>query len=242
MEDSERLISAAAEVAGLRAGIAANPELRAWSRALKQWQSARLAATHADLLAEPGYRDAARFFLDELYGARDFSQRDLELAHVIPTLARKLPASALATLADAIELDALSERLDETLARALRCAQASEIDEVAYARAFRACSPLAQREHQLDLVLSIGHTLDRLVRKPLLGSLLSAMAAPARLAGVPSIHAFLVRGFKAFKSMGGAAGFLERIDARERQILHALHQGQDRDWSHLPGWTKPGTS
>jgi hypothetical protein len=234
MDHSERLLTAAAEVAALRAGIAADARLRGWSVALKHWQSARLAATHADLLAEPRHREAARFFLDDLYGAKDFSQRDAELGHVIPVLVRTLPDSALATLADAVELDALSERLDEAMAGRLQRDDEAGIDEAAYARAYRASAPQALREHQLDLVLSIGRSLDRLVRMPLLGALLSAMAGPARLAGVPTMHDFLVRGFRAFRGIGGASTFLGRIDARERVILHALYRGQDT------GWTQPG--
>ena len=236
MEHSERLLRAAAEVASLRAGIAADARLRAWSVALKRWQSTRLAATHADLLAEPRHREAARFFLDDLYGAKDFSQRDAELGHVIPVLARSLPNSALATLADAVELDALSERLDEAMASLLRRDDEAGIDEASYARAYRDSAPMADREHQLDLVLSIGRSLDRLVRMPLLGGLLGAMAGPARLAGVPTMHDFLVRGFRAFKGIGGASGFLARIDARERDILHALYAGQDT------GWTAPAAA
>ena len=234
MDHSERLLRAAAEVASLRAGIAADARLRQWSSALKHWQSARLAVTHADLLAEPRHREAARFFLDDLYGAKDFSQRDAELGHVIPVLVRTLPGSALATLADAVELDALSERLDEAMASLLRRDEASGIDEAAYARAYRESAPMADREHQLDLVLSIGRSLDRLVRMPLLGGLLRAMAGPARLAGVPTMHEFLVRGFGAFKGIGGASGFLARIDARERDILHALYAGQDTGWTAPP--------
>ena len=234
MDASERLLRAAAEVASLRAGIAADARLRGWSQALKHWQSARLAATHADLLAEPRHREAARFFLDDLYGAKDFSQRDAELGHVIPVLVRTLPESALATLADAVELDALSERLDEAMARLLREDDEAGIDEAAYARAYRACAPMADREHQLDLVLAIGRSLDRLVRMPLLGALLSAMAGPARLAGVPTMHDFLLRGFRAFKGIGGASAFLARIDARERDLLHALYAGQDTGWTIGP--------
>ena len=234
MEHSERLLRAAAEVASLRAGIAADERLRRWSAALKRWQSARLSVTHADLLAEPRHRDAARFFLDDLYGAKDFSQRDAELGHVIPILVRTLPQSALATLADAVELDALSERLDEAMAARLRRDDETGIDEATYAQAYRGCAPQADREHQLDLVMSIGRSLDRLVRMPLLGGLLSAMAGPARLAGVPTMHEFLVRGFRAFRGIGGASDFLARIDRRERVILHALYGGQDTDWTQHP--------
>jgi len=231
MDHGERLISAAHEVAQLRAGIARDADLRRWSLALKHWQSQRLARTHADLLASERFHDAARFFLEDLYGTKDFSQRDAELARVIPLLARSLPDQALGTLADAVELDALSERMDEALARHLACDDASRIDEATYAQAYRAGSSQAQRLHQLDLVVGIGRSLDRLVRHPLLGRMLAMMGGPARLAGFGTMHDFLLRGFNAFRGIGGASEFLAQIDGRERVILQRLVGGACTGWT-----------
>ena len=228
---SDRLIACAREVAALRARVAGDPVTAARVAELKHWQASRLAATHADLLADPRYRGAASFFLDDLYGAKDFSRRDAELERVLPVIVRVLPESALETLADAVELDALSEDLDVELARALDEAGVKVLDEAAYASAYRNSATQAQREHQLDLVLSIGRSLDRLVRAPLIGRLLGAMATPARLAGVPSMHDFLTRGFTAFRAIGGASEFLARIDARERLVLHRLFTGEQAGWT-----------
>lgn len=233
MSHTERLTLAATEVAQLRKRIAADAVLLERSRILKHWQSARLAATHADLLDQPRYREATRFFLDDLYGAEDFSRRDAELERVLPVIARSLPDSALATLADAVELDALSEDLDLELVRALGEAGIDAIDEAAYADAYRTSASREQRERQLDLVLAIGRSLDRLVRVPMLGMLLGAMGGPARAAGVAEVHDFLLRGYRAFKGIGGASEFLGRIDARERAIMRLLHGGV------RTGWTKP---
>src|SRR5574340_846619 len=46
---------------------------------LRAWQSARLAASHGDLLRSERYSPAANFFLNELYGPKDFSSRDEEV-------------------------------------------------------------------------------------------------------------------------------------------------------------------
>jgi hypothetical protein len=231
MDNAERLTSAAREVATMRERIAADADLRRWSMAVKHWQAQRLASTHYDLLHEPRFRDAARFFLDDLYGAKDFSQRDAELARVIPKLARTLPDAALATLADAVELDAMTERLDEAIAMRLRRADPDAISEASYAAGYRAVATRAEREHQLDLILAIGRSLDRLVRHPLIGALLAAMAGPARLAGLAAMHDFLMAGFRAFKDIGGASEFLARIDQRERLILDRLFAGETRGWT-----------
>ena len=39
-----------------------------------------------------------------------------------------------------------------------------------------------------------------------------------------------MRGFEAFRAIGGAFGFLEAIEARERAILQALYAGVREGW------------
>jgi hypothetical protein len=228
MEASHRLRAAAAEVAALRGLDGIGDEVRARRDDLRAWQAARLAQTHADLLALPRYEAATRFFLDELYGAKDFSQRDTELMRVIPTLARFLPEAALGTIADAVELDALSERLDLATAQALAAdplIRARPLDADAYARAYRAAGARADRERQIELIGHIGRALDRLVRHPLIGGLLSAMEGPARMAGLVAMHEFLSSGFRAFRSMKGADEFLRTIARRETELMQRIYAG-----------------
>ncbi|MFO0236309.1 MAG: FFLEELY motif protein [Burkholderiales bacterium] len=222
MEPSQRLRAGAAEVAALRTLESVDAATRARRDELRAFQARRLAFTHADLLESPRYRTATRFFLDELYGVKDFSQRDAELARVIPTLTRFLPEAALETIADAVELDALSERLDLATATARVADPAIRgrpVDDDAYARAFRAAGSRSDRERQVELVEHIGRALDRLVRHPLLGGLLGAMEGPARLAGLAAMHEFLASGFRAFKAMKGADVFLRTVIDRERTLM-----------------------
>lgn len=233
MDHGERLSKAAQEVARVRAQGAIEDNA-AWVRAVKAWQAHRLARTHRDLLSEPRHGAAARFFLEDLYGPKDFSQRDAELVRVVPMMVRLLPNAALATVADAVEMDALSERLDLAVARVLRQPDHLAIEEAAYADAYRKAGSRAEREHQIELIAHIGSSLDRLVRHPMIGSLLKAMGGPARLAGLSQMHDFLVRGFEAFRAIGGGADFVARIEGRERAILEALYAGARTDWIDDP--------
>jgi hypothetical protein len=229
MDPARRLRTAAAEVAALRALEGADTTTRARREELRRWQAQRLAFTHADLLASPRYARATRFFLDELYGAKDFSQRDAELARVIPTLARFLPAAALETIADAVELDALSERLDLATAKAIAAdpkAAGRPIDDAVYARAFAQAGARTDRERQVELIDHIGRALDGLVKHPLLGGLLGAMEAPARLAGLSAMHAFLASGFASFRAMRGADEFLRTVVSRETALMQRIYAGE----------------
>jgi hypothetical protein len=187
---------------------------------VKSWQARRLARTYADLAAQPRYRDATAFFLDEVYGEKDFSARDQEMLRIVPVMARILPASAVQTAGLAVELEALTEELDQGVARHL---EHGEIDEASYAKACRAASPRRERDRQVALVRAVGERLDTLVGKPLVGHTLKLMGKPARLAGLSGLQDFLERGFAAFREMDGAGEFLATFERREAGVLDRIY-------------------
>ena len=195
---------------------------------LKAWQSKRLAASYADVSAVPRYRAATAFFLDDLYGPKDFSGRDQAMLRIVPTMARLLPASAVETAALAIELEALSETLDHRVARAL---PPGPIDEGSYARAYREAGTREERERQVALIEEVGKRLDALVKRPLVMRTLKLMRAPAKLAGLEDLQDFLERGFESFRLMDGAADFLALIRERETAILNRLFSGAAQPFS-----------
>ncbi|SFU80624.1 FFLEELY motif protein [Pseudoduganella namucuonensis] len=196
-----------------------DPALRAARLALKTFQSRRLAATHADLLDDRDSHAAVMFFLDELYGTHDLSQRDTDLERIAPTMQKVLPADALQTITEAMRLDALAERLDTAMARLLGPA----FGEADYIEAYREAMERADRERQLDLVQALGDSLSELVRVPMLHGTLVLMRRPARLAGLGNLQQFLERGFSAFKRMRKPREFVDTIVRRERAILERLY-------------------
>lgn len=216
-----------AEVRDLRAARVSDPEAADYPL-LKKWQADRLAHTHADLLLSQRHAPAARFFLADLYGPGDFRDRDDELARVVPVMVRMLPARALLTLLDAVRMDRISESLDTAMVKALRVAGRSrDIDRDAYVAAYRRVGRRADRERQIALVNTIGVTLDRLTRMPLIRVSLRLMETPARLAGLSDLHSFLQRGFDAFSAMKGADEFLAIVTARETALMTEWF-GEDR--------------
>ena len=190
---------------------------------LKAWQSERLRATYVDIAAQPRFRAATAFFLEDLYGPKDFSGRDQAMMRILPVMTRVLPASAVETAALAIELEALSEDLDHRVARAL---PAGTIEPQSYAQAYRAGSTRPERERQIDLTEAVGLRLDALVKKTLVHRTLNLMRTPAQVAGLADLQDFLERGFAAFRDMHGAAGFLALIRERETAILNAIFSGK----------------
>jgi hypothetical protein len=186
---------------------------------LKGWQRERLAATYADLSSQPRYHAATQFFLEDLYGPKDFSHRDQAMIRILPAMSRLLPKTAVETAALAIELEALTEDLDHRVAAAL---PPGPITEESYAEANRAAATFEERERQVDLIGEVGKRLDGLVRKPLVLQTLRLMRQPAKVAGLSDLQDFLERGFCSFRDMRGAGEFLEAIRARESEIVNRM--------------------
>lgn len=195
---------------------------------VKAWQAARLAKTYADLAANPRYGKATAFFLDDLYGAKDFSGRDEAMLRIYPVMVRMLPLGAVETAALAIEVDALSEELDRRLAARL---EAGPVTEASYGRAYREAGTRSERQRQIELIDEVGKRLDVLVVKPMIYTTLKLMRRPAKLAGLEDLQVFLEHGFEAFRHMGGAVEFLATIAERENRILSRLFSGHPSPFS-----------
>ncbi|MEY4562740.1 MAG: hypothetical protein RLZZ618_2017 [Pseudomonadota bacterium] len=199
----------------------ADAALQARVSAVKQYQQKRFQLTYADLLASPRYSGAARFFLDELYGPADFSQRDAQFARVVPALVRLFPADIVSTVASLASLHALSEQLDTRMGQQL---QSAEVNAGLYAKAWQAASTTAQRSQQIEQMLSVGRSLDQLTRQVLIRQSLRFMRAPARAAGLSALQTFLESGFDTFRAMKGAEPFLSLIFEREHSLAKMLFE------------------
>lgn len=226
---ADRLSSALTRVIELRTQFDRHPDLAATWKAVKRWQSDRLRRTYPDLFAQPRYRIAGEFFLNEIYGDKDFGQRDREALRVVPKLARMLPERAVETLLLAVELDEMSEQLDARVAAHAR----APIDDASYAAAYVAAGTQAERESQIEHVAKIGRALEKLARLPLLSGMLHLMRGPAEAAGLSHLHHFLQRGFDAFKAMGPAGEFLQTIHDREIVLMRRLFSGDPAPFRDL---------
>ncbi|MBC7939412.1 MAG: hypothetical protein H7Z19_06535 [Chitinophagaceae bacterium] len=206
-------------VAAEREAQGRDPALAARVVAVKKFQHQRFESTYADMLAHGRYGRAARFFLDDLYGPHDFSERDDQFARIVPALVRLFPAEIVQTVALLAELHALSETLDAAMARNLPDASVTWAN---YGVAWRAVGRPQDRERQIELLLQVGLALDRLTRRALLRHSLRLMRGPAQAAGLGSLQRFLETGFDTFREMNGAQGFLDTIATRERQLAARL--------------------
>ena len=202
-----------------RAARAADAALAACVAQVKRYQQARFARTYADLLANPRYADAAHFFLDDLYGPGDFSQRDSQFVRIVPALVRLFPGEVVVTVEALTALHALSEQFDSEMARHI---DNQPVTAAIYVTAWRRTGQPASRQRQINLMLDVGRALDVYTHRPLLRHSLRAMRVPARAAGLSALQTFLECGFDTFRAMHGANEFLAQIAYRERAMAASL--------------------
>lgn len=210
-------------VSALRARRRNDHELRVRVQSIKAFQHRRFESTYADLLTETRYAPAARFFLNELYGTRDFTNRDDQFVRVVPVLVRMFPDNIVHTVALLSELHALSERLDNEMAEKI---DFPDVNSANYSIAWRAVGQVHCRERQIASALQVGSALDQLTHKTLLRQSLRLMRSPAKRAGLGELQSFLEAGFDIFRAMHGADYFLETIAIRERAYVTKLFSSE----------------
>jgi hypothetical protein len=208
-----------AVVKGERHAREANAALGAAVSAVKSYQHRRFSQTYADLLASADFAPAARFFLDELYGPRDFSARDAQFARVVPAMVRLFPHDLADTIGSLAALHALSETFDSAMAVATAGAP---LDAARYTAAWQTVGRPEDRDRQIALTLAIGAELDRLTRKAWLRRSLRLMRGPSNAAGLAALQSFLEAGFDTFRAIPSASAFLSLVGERERALAHAL--------------------
>lgn len=175
---------------------------------------ARLRIIHAKALGDHRTRDAAEFFLTDIYPEETPPWRDSQALKAIPSLAKLLPENALLALSAAALLDRLTEEADAKMAQAgLRASY-----EEAYAMAGQAL-----RERQIAALVDAGRALSSLASSSMAKPALIAMRIPARLGGFGDLQSFLERGLAAFEQLQEPAEFAKNLAQDElaemRRIL-----------------------
>lgn len=224
-------------VESLRAARLADARLKAWTQALRAWQSSRFRQTYADLMPDPQMGAAAQFFLTELYSDQEYSRRDAQFARIAGTIERIFPQSVVHTATLLAQLHALSETLDACMARVLMAApllpDALVFDQNAsqehYQRAWLrlATNPAyrAARQEQLSATHALGLALERHTQVPGLRLMLKMMRGPASAAGLQDLQRFLECGFDTFGQLGRhgkVQAFLSTVIQRESAWIEQM--------------------
>lgn len=198
--------------------------LKQYRLALQIFQSNRLRRDYNDLAQIPQYEPVGEFFFTEMYGPRDFSDRDAG-ARRIQHFLHMLPGVKLRDVEQVLDLLDLTNRLDDHLAKLMLHEQTGlDFDEPTYEHCYRQADNYDARRHQLDLVKASTYTVFRLSRSQLLGVGLHRSHLLARLAGIEAAHSFLVKGYDALRGVDDISLFADTIHVRELARLSRIFE------------------
>jgi hypothetical protein len=229
MDQAQLVRGAIAQVFELRASAAADSQLTYALCLTKRLQSERFRDSYSELLSSSVFAAAALFFLEELYGDKDYSERDMQFARIAKGLASMMPASVVDATVSLAQLHALTEELDHALARRwLEFGSTDSMPNVqGYVHAWRALGRREDRQQQLDTVLALGLRLAKLTRKPGIATTLKLMRRPAAVAGLGSLQEFLEKGFGIFKDLSRTEShisvFLQAIQSKESAWIRDMY-------------------
>lgn len=225
MNSAQTIRDAVAQVSELRRASQADPALQNAITSVKRFQARRFTQTYADLLSGGPYKNATRFFLEELYSEKDYSQRDAQFSRIAGALQTFFPKQVVAIAVSLAKLHALTEDLDHKMGiewlSAKRLAPNNETQR--YGRAWRAVGRREDRNTQLKDILDVGVELNKLTQASGLRMMLKMMRGPASAAGLSSLQRFLESGFDTFAQMNGrgkgAREFLGIVQEREALLI-----------------------
>jgi hypothetical protein len=228
MDSAQSIRDAVSRVSALRQASQVDPTLHEAITSVKRFQARRFAQTYADLLSAGPYKDAARFFLEELYSDKDYSLRDAQFSRIAGALQTFFPKQVVAIAVSLADLHALTEDLDHKMG--VEWLLAGEIEyaneQQRYLHAWRAVGRRKARIAQLNDVLAVGYELEKLTRASGLRMMLKIMRRPASAAGLDSLQSFLESGFDTFAEMNGrgrgAQEFLRIVQKRESLLIDQL--------------------
>lgn len=194
---------------------------------LQQWQRARLARSFEDFASQEAYRPAVHFFLSELYGGLDFRERDQDMSKVMPVMIRFLPDKTLGTMSEAFELQAISLEYDIEMAGYMEREHVTELEMGRYCEIYRSCSDRPGRERQILLIRKLGFDLERLVRWPMVNTLVRLLRGPAHAAGFGKLQEFLEQGLASFRALDDPHYFIQTIYERELASMQRMFDGAE---------------
>ncbi|MFQ5982048.1 MAG: hypothetical protein ACE5KS_01610 [Woeseiaceae bacterium] len=201
-----------------------DPELLAKYQRLIAVQLDYLLPFYEDLRKSPDYSAAVDFVISDLTGV-GISQRDHDIARVVPIMCKMLPEKALQTVASAMQLNARVLDINLSICRELYKESPidADISEADYCSACRRASTLDECLELIRLTGEVGQRLDHVVRIPMIGLTLRAMRRPARVAGFGALQEFLEKGYTTFVALEDVDEFLDDITRRMTEVFTRIY-------------------
>jgi len=189
--------------------------------AVRHWQSRHVAARHRALADRHDGEALLRFLTQTFYLDADWSELTARPNRVANRIGRIIDDDR--PLVAAVELQAIADRLDMAVARAL-LAQSPDapLTPHRYVRAFRAAGQREQREYQLSLLNELIDLLGGYADNRAAYWAFRMSSAPARALGMGRTYALLADGFAAMRTTRELDRVAGEAIAVQRTLLDRL--------------------
>ena len=197
-----------------------DPALYEKYRRFVTWQTDYMLLFYENLRISEDYSRAVDFIVSDLTGI-GVSERDLDIARIVPIMSKLLPEKMLRTAAAAMRLNARVLEINLSICRAMYrdTSGTDKFSEADYCAASRQAANLDECLELINLTVEVGRNLDHVIRIPMIGSLLKAMRMPSRLWGFAVIQEFLERGYAIFDALEDADKFLDVMGSRMSEVF-----------------------
>ena len=201
----------------------AKPDKSPLKQALQAYQSAMLQHDYADFASQPKYEPLTQFFFTSLYAPADFGLRNESFRSLHEWLVGIIGRDPVRVLAQAIELNELTNSLDDDMVLALRSLGVTgPLTDDNWDDAYRLVGRRIDRQRQVFLIVDNARALALSCRVPLVGLQLRAFRPAAALLGWGHIVDFLIEGHAALSAAWPVDGPLGALEEREAARVERL--------------------
>ncbi|MEK7485864.1 MAG: hypothetical protein AABZ60_16200 [Planctomycetota bacterium] len=192
---------------------------------LKEFQVKRLQETYQDFMTQPIYESAGEFFFVELYGPKDHTSRDQGFEFLHRHLSDKFGAKLIEDMGYLIELNRLSNDLDQQLYTELvKQFGKKNFRMEEYQVAYLNCNNYDLRMKQIEGIHYAVETFYNLAKRPMVGLLLKSVSLTAKLIGAKHMIDFLRGGYEAFRCIPDIDPFQNALKERELFFLNHIYK------------------
>ena len=193
-------------------------------KALIRFQVERLKVTYNDFLEQDEYAEITQFFLNEVYTTKDTTERNAGFKNVYQKFKGKIGASLANNLAKLVDLNDLSEQLDQLMVRKLhQMGVVDRFSEDEYEEAYYLTDVYAERKEQVDLIVKSLRTFHALSGYRSIGITLSVIRPYALLKGARNLMDFMQEGYRVFRKTKDVVPFEKAIHKKEMKRLDRIY-------------------
>lgn len=197
---------------------------------VQAWQKMRMQRTHHAHFSEKNNQLMAEYFLNRLYGGRDFdalAQQIERLMGYAHKAEKMIPENAIKTGTLGITLAILAVRLDEQVAQQLLkdYPENTPINDEMMRLIYLKLNQEQDRLKQLDLLDTLGISLDKYMRSFIIYTAFKMCKGAAQKYHFEVMYEFMQDGFIAMKPLKSAEQFVKHFTTIEREIIAKVHAG-----------------